>query len=455
MEDMCLALLELLKSYFMEAKNYSEMKRVFLKEPCRIYTKDVQTAWRHVQKGRDIRELPDMNRQALKKKSPVPPTPVSDPEQTPSPHSTARSPSPDDIPPPPSASPTPSPSDTLPTAGLKNLRLELAFTPQTLRKERWLDKLNVGSVRLTAKLYFGSVKLEQHTTKQAPVSIGTQTDRNGNTVKMIDFLEEHFTFENQDISELDLEQDLGAQPIAIIIVEYLKDPKSRSVTTLGWARVRLFRHKSEVDSTQGTAQKLDWALALGDDQYPLKFGFPPGGAASGAEGAKSGLITSGSIFGAKIFHPNKPAQTEEKKPKKDNPTTPSSVPAAENTPEDSTPDIKKPFDLYVDKVDNIPDNASIVKVTGKFLKIGDIAPPANILALPDMSGPSRSPEFTYRLAVNEAAATAGTDMVLLLRLYIVTRDEKKICIVGSCLANIFDDNVSIMLALLLDFVKFD
>ncbi|KAK2173209.1 hypothetical protein NP493_892g01013 [Ridgeia piscesae] len=59
-EDLCLTLLLLLKSPFMHATNYTQMKWVFLGEPCLLYTSDIQRAWQGIQWNAG--EVPDMNR---------------------------------------------------------------------------------------------------------------------------------------------------------------------------------------------------------------------------------------------------------------------------------------------------------------------------------------------------------------------------------------------------------
>ncbi len=89
-----------------------------------------------------------------------------------------------------------------------------------------------------------------------------------------------------------------------------------------------------------------------------------------------------------------------------------------------------PFECYV----------VCLQVTGKLLKVGDLNV-ANILALPDITGPARCPHFNYKLVVNEDENQVSTDMVLLLRLYTVTRDTKQLTVIGSCLFKLFDARV--------------
>jgi len=53
----------LLRDRFMCAKDYNEMRKVFLEEPCLLYTSDVQTAFIHLTlKNDELKYIPTMNR---------------------------------------------------------------------------------------------------------------------------------------------------------------------------------------------------------------------------------------------------------------------------------------------------------------------------------------------------------------------------------------------------------
>ena len=61
-EHACRAILYLLRDNFMYAENYEEMRKVFLNEPCLLYTSDVQTAFVHLAlKQDDPKYIPAMN----------------------------------------------------------------------------------------------------------------------------------------------------------------------------------------------------------------------------------------------------------------------------------------------------------------------------------------------------------------------------------------------------------
>lgn len=59
-EDLCLALLMLLKYKFLDAKNYLDMKATFFGEPCKLYTNDIIRAWKHLQNEGNLLDIPEM-----------------------------------------------------------------------------------------------------------------------------------------------------------------------------------------------------------------------------------------------------------------------------------------------------------------------------------------------------------------------------------------------------------
>ena len=112
----------------------------------------------------------------------------------------------------------------------------------------------------------------------------------------------------------------------------------------------------------------------------------------------------------------------------------------------------------------LPDNATIIKVTGRFLETGVDDQISDILMFPDVESPPRSPIFLessrfvvigltlsgfvclrtlmFHIQVNsnaKAKLTLSTDSILLLRVYTIVKLSREIVIVGNCLLKIFDD----------------
>lgn len=56
------ALLYLLKTKFLLAHDYDEMRKVFLEEPSKLYTSDIQSAYMHLSSGGKENEVPYLNK---------------------------------------------------------------------------------------------------------------------------------------------------------------------------------------------------------------------------------------------------------------------------------------------------------------------------------------------------------------------------------------------------------
>jgi hypothetical protein len=79
-----------------------------------------------------------------------------------------------------------------------------------------------------------------------------------------------------------------------------------------------------------------------------------------------------------------------------------------------------------------------LQVTGRVLKAGDVAGLEDILAVPSLTSPARSPTFTFNMAVNSAKQKASAEMLLLLRVYTVDVVTQDVAVIGSCLFKVFD-----------------
>jgi hypothetical protein len=64
------AIFYLLRDRFICANDYDEMRKVFLEEPCHLYTADIQTAFIHLAlRNEDTKYIPTMNRRLYPLKS--------------------------------------------------------------------------------------------------------------------------------------------------------------------------------------------------------------------------------------------------------------------------------------------------------------------------------------------------------------------------------------------------
>ena len=78
-------------------------------------------------------------------------------------------------------------------------------------------------------------------------------------------------FEKLDPFQLDIEEDMGAHPYAIIQADYYGHEDAKAgrglPITLGWARLQLFKHQSEASKT--------WLMLKKRDTYKMTPGAVP------------------------------------------------------------------------------------------------------------------------------------------------------------------------------------
>lgn len=82
--------------------------------------------------------------------------------------------------------------------------------------------MDADGLQIHVHAYFGSVKLRSRLSMGKAVTTSVTKDNYGNTIYEVHFYEDKFVFDNLDISELDVERELGAFPYAIVRVEYRK-----------------------------------------------------------------------------------------------------------------------------------------------------------------------------------------------------------------------------------------
>ncbi|KAK3710497.1 hypothetical protein RRG08_021313 [Elysia crispata] len=470
--NVCLTLMELLRHRFMEAYNYVTMKEVFLLEPCKLYTVDFQMAWIHTENGKNIVDINDLyNRQR-----PQSPTSrldmASEGRETPF-------------------------SGLLKPCGIKNIRCSVTIPADSIQRESWLAQgLHPEDLRLSVAIYFGSIKMRTRVCHSLPALEDQKRDSYGQLLAQIEFTEERHIYDMLDLSQYDVERELGAYPYAIFKLEHMAarrgNVSDRTPVTLAWARIPLYRQSSTRGADSG------FSIVEGDSTVPLHPGDIPDSLITAQprtptqDGAAQGNVLGyNCTLSALVFDLNNepPSRRVEPPAHVDSPTyslpipapippvdtrppqsgrspappTPSpppppapaqpSTPAREETPQDLEPWVphkpaaakknpkpstnRDPFVLYIDAARYLPDNASIVKVTGRILRAGDLTNLQDILALPNLNGSSRSPSFTFRMEINREGLVADPDLLLFLRLYTYDLESKEIVVIGSCLMPVF------------------
>lgn len=462
LENFCVAILELLRHKFMAARDYQDMKEVFLREGCKLFTMDLQRAWIHMERGSDPSDIPFLNRQR-------PVTPSSRMSEV-------------------SYSFTEPGEGILSPCGIKDVRLELIIPSEIMQREPWLVSVDPNNLKLSVVVYFGEVRLQSSNSMMPSQVISTKQDSTGNTVYQIVYPEDKFVFKDLDLGPYDLEREMGAYPYAIVRVDYNftdpAKPKDSNTIPVGWARIPLFQRHHVHGSTSVTSLDIKWDLQAGEQTYDLHPGSIPDTLISTqpVTPAQEGQQPEGTILGynskitAVIFDPKSepqgrftpaiPPQMAPSDTKAPSPApiprqptprkTPTATPVStarpspglepwvphkkEMTKGDPKPTgLRDPIDLYIDSVRFIPDNATVVKVTGRILRTGSVGNVEDILALPDLNSSARCPTFNFRLPINIEKKEADAGMLAFLRVYTLDIVADTIAVIGSCLVPFFDN----------------
>ncbi|XP_015769135.1 PREDICTED: uncharacterized protein LOC107347559 isoform X2 [Acropora digitifera] len=103
-----------------------------------------------------------------------------------------------------------------------------------------------------------------------------------------------------------------------------------------------------------------------------------------------------------------------------------------------------PFDVYVDEVRFIPDNATAIKVTGRILDPFWKKPPTldipDIEAYPLLDSSARCPKFHSRFYVGLPATGITGEAMLLLRIYTLDVNTGELIVVGNSIVRLFNEN---------------
>ncbi|KAH9512915.1 hypothetical protein Btru_036992 [Bulinus truncatus] len=460
--NVCLSLMELLRHQFMEAYDYITMKEVFLMEPCKLYTVDFQMAWIHVENGKD---LIDINTQFNRQRPISASSPMSE-------GLTDRE-SPD--------------IGILKPCGIKNMRTSLTIPSSSLLKESWLADLHPQDLRLNVTVYFGSVKLRSRLSYSLSVITAKSKDSYGSLLLDIEFPEERHIYDMLDISQFDVERELGAYPYAIFKLEHLKTTSGRKSgpVSLGWCRLPLYRQSSHRDSQGFSLQEGDVTVALHPGDTPESFISAQPQTPSREDRVEGSLLGYSCTFSAYVFDPNNEPTSRKVKPFEPEPELPPLVPpldtrsnkpaaakvptarkettpppapaaakvaplpepsgdpwvpskpgAAKSDPKPTTN--RDPFVLFIDSVRHLPDSATIVKVTGRILRAGNVTNLQDILAVPNLDSPCRSPTFNFNMVINQNGQVADPELLLFLRVSTYDLESKKVAMVGSALVRVFN-----------------
>ena len=102
-----------------------------------------------------------------------------------------------------------------------------------LCQEPWLTTLDLEGLRLRCSVYFGSIQLNDRISTHTPILTSADRDTYGNMVYRFTFPGERYLYPNFDLSQYDVERELGASPYAMFGLEYIKPTTSKS-SGEGW-----------------------------------------------------------------------------------------------------------------------------------------------------------------------------------------------------------------------------
>ncbi|XP_006811802.2 LOW QUALITY PROTEIN: uncharacterized protein LOC100376246 [Saccoglossus kowalevskii] len=302
-ENVCLAIILLLREMFLETTDYHEMKQVFLQQPARLYTADIQRAYLHLSKGGPVSEVPPLNRYrpqaGLFSRKPTPKAAAS-PVVSKSP----------DVPVPSRVSTI---SDNIEPAelkpiGVKKFKMTLVIlqppavddtsrlnTAEKWKKEQFraLSYFEPDHVKVAVSVFYGKIKLRTtHSNVKARHANQSVTQANQKTY-YVEIPEEEMIFYNLDPSGFHGARGKHSHPYAIIKVLYQIPPgKDGQIQTvnLGWVQLPLYEQQQQTVDQQQQQQNVDqqqqkqtvdeqpsstWVILAGDKKHSIRPGAAP------------------------------------------------------------------------------------------------------------------------------------------------------------------------------------
>ncbi|XP_070571516.1 uncharacterized protein [Ptychodera flava] len=274
LEDFCFALLLLLKDAFHQANDYHQMKQVFLQQPARLYTADIQRAYLHLRQGGSPSDIPGFNRyrpqgtlftpgrsrEGSKQASPLPPTSKS---KHPSRDEARGQLSPGAL--------TDIDPGELKPVGLKHLKMTLVLRHENVQEtndrlstaDKWkrdqmvaLSKFDADNVKIAVSVFYGLVKLRTiQTQTKAKTYTPNQDDvkapKNNTRVFYLEIPDEELLFYNLDPSGFHGARGKHSHPFALIKILYQIPSGSKGslqTISLGWVKLPLYELKPGAES---------------------------------------------------------------------------------------------------------------------------------------------------------------------------------------------------------------
>ncbi|XP_066492564.1 uncharacterized protein [Tiliqua scincoides] len=419
MEDFCFAVLLLLKDSFMAAEDYPAMRQVFLCHASCLLTADIQRAWIHLQRGGLPTDVPGLNR--LNQRPLVDLSPR---------HGSAEARNMNlgfwEISP----------------IGVKDILLKIVLPiPQDEQPhtETWVQNFDPSAVKLTVSVFCGSDMLRSKTSSLQLSFLQksqAKTTRCSETEFTYHF-NESFVFDCLDPTAfVDV---MDAKPYLLLKVECSRNGKEP--LTLGWQKVDAFQPKTEGFRMIWSPREFSTLVPLNSVEvfdrimeYPFRL-LPQ----EFAGGHSTIQLTVYDIVKEKCRLRNE--QVKRERLTKFQELSFLYAPWVPHNPSfvlPKPPRVNQPFDLYIDALHYIPDNATITKVTGQFSN-SELSHLHGIIAFPDLKSSARNPEFHYRAEISRGVSERmNSSTWLLLQIHTVDADSGHIILLGSCMIHVFN-----------------
>lgn len=147
------------------------------------------------------------------------------------------------------------------------------------------------------------------------------------------------------------------------------------------------------------------------------------------------ILSAGTILKLTVFDP----RSERPTPTPRRVSIPQPPPRTP-TPEDETVKNDEPFDICIDRVENIPDKATIIRINGDMIYHETENQSWRVKAVPVLDSPSRSPNFDYKQQCNIQKAAVNIECVLFLRVYTVDADDFSLKVIGNAAIEPFNND---------------
>lgn len=122
--------------------------------------------------------------------------------------------------------------------------------------------MSADKLRLTCTFCFGGVPLRTETSALPATAVDVKESGDGTKTYFVAFSSHRFKFLSPDLSEYDLEQEMGGKLNAILRVGCVRGLDEDAAVALGWAQIQLFERRQARD-------KNEWELIAGVTECDL------------------------------------------------------------------------------------------------------------------------------------------------------------------------------------------